>query len=795
MSFSWKIPFVRSLAVVIATVASLASPLTAQVNREAVERLTVMIEAAGLQGGQGGAGIIVGHDAGAIYVATAKHTIQSGDQLSDKISVSVRWSPSTPLYVRKVDIHPKLDLALLTVNLAADSIGPDALLFSSMGAAARMKRNADLNVLGWPQYPNQPWEWCPASFSFDELIDGNIKFARGCFNLGHSGGPVVDKAYNIVGMAVGFSSDEVFTYSRGSAYSLEKVRDAVREIDPSIPFTLSLDGPETSRPIFTQVQVIASPTGPDGNACALTDKGQVYCWGPDTEEWSNIEEKTLVSSLYSRCIDCKPTYVATHLRFTSLAVSTRLCGLSLEHRAYCWSSKDGFVPYLPDMRFTSLSESSSHSCGITLQSDLYCWGNNDYGQLGDGTTTASLGKPVLVQGGMKWVQIDVAFGFSCGIAQQTGMPTPRSDEKSSTTGKAYCWGKGDQGALGGGSLTNSAAPVAVAYDPGFSRLSVGKENPRDNQHLKQFACGIDANGQGTCWGRGASPGWFKQPSSPPLAPRPIDWDGALLDLASGEDDACAISSDAKLVCWGQSKPSRIQGPHLSRWRPGWSLVDPPELVLSPVSYSRIGDGASYAFTASGDLYAAKEEKHGLGRMQRAGLPVLVSQCGGQSSTRYRRSLLFEDPLIDDKNVPARDFKSFTYMDLSQADLDALDGAHQRATSVLNVLDLLTENCRLDDAMMVAANGFVADLQLLQTQIGRWTNDSLGHDPHIPAGVGWNYPPPAPPPKRGQQSAAPKFANPETYALQAKLRTLIHDYESKSIALTKWAKEVARLWER
>ena len=39
-----------------------------------------------------------------------------------------------------------------------------------------------------------------------------------------------------------------------------------------------------------------------------------------------------------------------------------------------------------------------HSCALKSDGSIACWGNNDYGQLGDGSTTTS-GTPVAVSGG------------------------------------------------------------------------------------------------------------------------------------------------------------------------------------------------------------------------------------------------------------------------------------------------------------------------------------------------------------------------------------------------------------
>ena len=37
--------------------------------------------------------------------------------------------------------------------------------------------------------------------------------------------------------------------------------------------------------------------------------------------------------------------------------------------------------------FESVSAGPAYTCGVTATGGTYCWGSNDFGQLGDGTTT------------------------------------------------------------------------------------------------------------------------------------------------------------------------------------------------------------------------------------------------------------------------------------------------------------------------------------------------------------------------------------------------------------------------
>jgi alpha-tubulin suppressor-like RCC1 family protein len=79
---------------------------------------------------------------------------------------------------------------------------------------------------------------------------------------------------------------------------------------------------------------------------------------------------------------------------------------------------------------------------------VYAWGNNQYGQLGNGTTTNS-STPVPVTG-LSGVTVTAVAGGS------------EHSMVLTSTGVVYAWGYNAYGALGNGSYTDSNVPVAVS---------------------------------------------------------------------------------------------------------------------------------------------------------------------------------------------------------------------------------------------------------------------------------------------------------------------------------------------
>lgn len=131
------------------------------------------------------------------------------------------------------------------------------------------------------------------------------------------------------------------------------------------------------------------------------------------------------------------------------------CGLTAAGLLWCWGSlrfPDGStdvdlvpalvtgLPALRDIAITHLAV-----CVLAQDGRVLCWGNNEFGQLGDGTT---IDRPAAapVSGNLQFVQIGLGYLHACGLTIQ---------------GVAVCWGRNASGQLGDGTLTNRLTPTRV----------------------------------------------------------------------------------------------------------------------------------------------------------------------------------------------------------------------------------------------------------------------------------------------------------------------------------------------
>lgn len=186
---------------------------------------------------------------------------------------------------------------------------------------------------------------------------------------------------------------------------------------------------------------------------------------------------------------------------------------------------------------TDVSAGRTHTCAV-IDAGAWCWGANDLGQLGDGTQTDrsiptkvafSAPEPVITQ-------ISAGWAMTCAL---------------DSTGKVWCWGRGNFGALGNGQTGDpyfSTTPVEVQFAaPAPTIVKVAAEG-------MWHACAIDSAGGIWCWGHGGSGRMGDGDEDDELVPvNPIDGGtpvtSGATDIAVGPNHTCAVISGVA-KCWG-----------------------------------------------------------------------------------------------------------------------------------------------------------------------------------------------------------------------------------------------------
>ena len=141
----------------------------------------------------------------------------------------------------------------------------------------------------------------------------------------------------------------------------------------------------------------ASITGGQSYACGLTTGNLAYCWGSNGGKFGN--GNTTDSS--------SPIAVAGGHQFSMISSGfAHSCGVTLTNDVACWGSNGNGqigtssmtlrVPNVvsgikaAEVAASGIGTGSgSHSCAISKDRlTVYCWGRNEFGQLGNGATTA-----------------------------------------------------------------------------------------------------------------------------------------------------------------------------------------------------------------------------------------------------------------------------------------------------------------------------------------------------------------------------------------------------------------------
>jgi alpha-tubulin suppressor-like RCC1 family protein len=94
-----------------------------------------------------------------------------------------------------------------------------------------------------------------------------------------------------------------------------------------------------------------------------------------------------------------------------------------------------------------VSGGNQHIAAIKTDGTLWTWGRNDFGQLGDSTTSNRSSPVTTFGGGTTWKQVACGYYHSAAVK---------------TDGTLWCWGRGDQGMLGDNTISSRSSPITTS---------------------------------------------------------------------------------------------------------------------------------------------------------------------------------------------------------------------------------------------------------------------------------------------------------------------------------------------
>ena len=294
-------------------------------------------------------------------------------------------------------------------------------------------------------------------------------------------------------------------------------------------------------PMQDVVQVAAGGS----HTCVLTTGGGVKCWG------SNQFGQLGVGSTTSRLTPADVTGLSTGVQAISAGYH-HTCALTTGGGVKCWglnfgqlgdgSTTNRLTPVdVTDLGsgVQAISAGLTHTCALTTGGGAKCWGRNDYGQLGDGSTTTHL-TPVDVTGLSSGVQaISVSDFHTCALT---------------TGGGVKCWGYNGNGQLGNGSTTTHLTPVDVTgLSSGVQAISASTTSASINH-----TCALTTGGGVKCWGYNGSGQLGDGSTMNRLTP--VDVTGlssGVQAISAGGTRTCALTTGDGVKCWGNNGSGQL----------------------------------------------------------------------------------------------------------------------------------------------------------------------------------------------------------------------------------------------
>ena len=140
-------------------------------------------------------------------------------------------------------------------------------------------------------------------------------------------------------------------------------------------------------------------------------------------------------------------------------------------------------------RFQKLSTGETHSVGLNTNGQVYSWGSNEFGNIGNGTTSFTPTHPTLIS----------FTGLQDGETIRDVITGQFNTFSVTSNGRVYAWGLNDVGQLGDNSVVNKLIPTLISF-PGLNQFDDGetiKNVVADEYH----SLAVTTTGRVYAWGK------------------------------------------------------------------------------------------------------------------------------------------------------------------------------------------------------------------------------------------------------------------------------------------------------
>ena len=217
-----------------------------------------------------------------------------------------------------------------------------------------------------------------------------------------------------------------------------------------------------------------------------------------------------------------------------------------------------------------------HTIALKTDGTLWAWGGNEYGQLGDWTTT-DRHSPVQIGNDINWAAISTFYHKAVALKAdgtlwawgsntygQSGAPVQIGSDADwaaisagndhtvalKTDGTLWAWGSNSYGQLGDGTTTDRNSPVLIGSGTNWAAISAGHDH----------TIALNADGMLWAWGHNDGGRLGDGTTTDQSLPVQIGPDANWVAISAGHDQSSslAIKSDGSLWSWGAGQYSPVE---------------------------------------------------------------------------------------------------------------------------------------------------------------------------------------------------------------------------------------------
>lgn len=411
---------------------------------------------------------------------------------------------------------------------------------------------------------------------------------------------------------------------RRACFEATRPGEVARSAPSLCPCRCSCEGDRCQDGSCIPARPVAQVSAGHAHACALTQSGEVLCFGDNAHGQLGTGDFLLRDRPASVSLPAGASAIAAGPGFT--------CAALINGTIACWgegaagqlgpmvSGDRGEPTTLTDGAGSTIggvvgigaggvadpAEASAHACAVLESGALLCWGQNDYGQLGVGVTGAPRPPERVMTSLAADDMAEVELGGFHTCARQR-------------IGRLWCWGRDHDWQLGLPDQVDRSAPEVISDESNFTGIV-------DLAAGTWHSCAVTADGRLWCWGEDGE-GRIAIASDDPegrdvVAPTPVLEMQRWRSVEAGHRHTCAIDESGTLWCFGTSADGEL-GTLAASGRP---TSPPTQLKDEPWASVSLGTAFTCGIRTGGALYCwgrNREAQLGIGATTSVSRPARV----------------------------------------------------------------------------------------------------------------------------------------------------------------------------